>query len=149
MMTHASAVLRAYVSCHVLKTAFVAAADPTSQHAFAMQEDGVGGALAIGLMAAFALAGLVDVVINDWLPDRYSIRCTHRHRHVVFMLIAISQVALVLALARADELKPSVSTYMLDAAFAVLIAVQGVFDHAKMVHQSAKAARARDTRMRA
>lgn len=149
MMTRFSAALRVYLSGSILVTSFVAAADPFSQHAFAMSEDGFGGVLAIGLMAALAIAGLLDAVINDFLPDRYSIQCTHRHRHVVFMLIAIGQVAIVLALVRADEVRPAISVYLWDAAFAVWVAVQGVIGHAEIVRQSASAARARDTRIQA
>lgn len=147
MMSHFSAVLRMYVSSSILVTAYVAAADPSSQHAFAMQEDGMGGYLGIGLMTIFALAGLLDALINDVLPERYSIQCTHRHRHVVFMLSAIGQVALVLALAKVDELKPSAARYMLDAGFATWIAISGVLSHAKLTHQAAMAARARDRRV--
>lgn len=146
MMTHFSAALRMYVSGSILVTAYVAAADPSSQHAFAMAEDGVGGYMGIGMMTILALAGLFDALINDILPERYSINCTHRHRHVVFMLSAIGQVALVFALAQADELRPSAARYLLDATFAVWISVSGVLAHAKTTHDAAIAARARDRR---
>jgi hypothetical protein len=147
MRTKLSAVLRAYVSGSILVTAYVAAADPGSQHAFAMQEDGYGGFFAIGLMAVVSLAGILDAVINDFMPDRYAINCTHRHRHVVFMLSAIGQIALILALVRVDELKPSAARYLLDAGFATWVAIAGVLAHARETRKSATAARERDRRV--
>lgn len=95
----------------------------------AVSEDGFGGLIGITLLGVLALAGIVDVVVNDILPSRYSLKVAHRYRHVVFMLIAIGQVALVLALARAMDLKPSVGRYILDASMAAWLACIGVYDH--------------------
>lgn len=136
MKTHFSAALRFYVSASVAVTAAIAGWDPYSQHRFAMAEDGYGGLIAMSLLGLIALAGIVDVLINDVLPDRYSMRCTHRHRHVVFMLLAIGQVALVLALVKSGDLKPSASRYVLDAFMAAWIAVIGVLDHARAERES-------------
>lgn len=129
MRTHYSWLVRFYVSASVAVTAFVAGWDPTSQHRRVMLEDGHGGAVAIFLLAAFALAALVDLLINDLLPERFSLRCTHRHRHVVFMLMAIGQVGLLFALAAQRELRPSAARYLLDALVAIVVAVAGVRDH--------------------
>lgn len=131
MKTHFSAALRFYVSASVAVTAAIAGWDPYSQHRFAMAEDGYGGLVAMTLLATIALAGMVDVVINDVLPERYSLPWTHRHRHVVFMALAVGQVALIYALIRAGDLKPSAGRYLLDALMATGIAVQGVIDHAR------------------
>lgn len=136
MKTHFSAALRFYVSASVAVTAAIAGWDPYSHHRFAMAEDGYGGLIAMSLLGLLALAGIVDVLINDVLPDRYSMRCTHRHRHVVFMLLAIGQVALVLALVKSGDLKPSAGRYVLDALMAAWIAVIGVFDHARAERES-------------
>lgn len=129
MKTRLSAALRFYLCASVLVTAAVAAIDPWSQHRAAMSEDGYGGLIGTVCLGALAVIGIIDVFINDVLPAKFSIRCTHRHRHVVFMLIAIGQIALVLALARADDLKPSVIRYVLDAGAALWIAVMGVMQH--------------------
>lgn len=102
----------------------------------AMSEDGFGGLLAISLLGALALAGVIDVFVNDILPDRYSINCTHRHRHVVFMLMAIGQVALVLALAKVGDLKPSAGRYALDAVMSVWLACVGVADHFRYAEEA-------------
>lgn len=129
MKTHFSAALRFYVSCSIMVTAVVAARDPWSQHRMAMSEDGFGGLIGIAILGGLALAGIVDVVINDFLPKRFSIECTHRQRHLVFACMAMGQVALVLAVVKALDLKPSVARYLLDATMAAWLAWVGVRDH--------------------
>lgn len=135
MHTHFSRALRAYVSLSVGVTAAIAMLDPSSQHREAFE----GGALfltstaliGMAFLLAIGIAGFADVVINDLLPERYTIDSTHRHRHVVFMLMAFGQVALMWQVARThpDELPPVLARYALDAVFAVGIAVCGVVDH--------------------
>ena len=131
MRTHFSAALRFYVSASVGVNAAIAGWDPYSQHRFAMSEDGYGGLIAMTALALLALAGMADVLINDVLPERYSLQCTHRHRHVVFMLIAIGMVALILALVMLRDIKPVAARYLVDAIAATWIAVRGVLDHAR------------------
>lgn len=131
MKTHFSAALRFYVSASVGVTAAIAGWDPYSQHRFAMSEDGLGGLIAISLLAALSLAGLFDVVINDMLPERFSMLYTHRHRHVVFMLMALGQIALIFALVRSDELRPAAARYLLDGAVCAWVAVRGVMEHVR------------------
>lgn len=131
MKTHFSAALRLYVSASVGVTAGIAGWDPYSQHRLAMAEDGYGGMLAMVGLALLALAGIADVFINDILPERYSLKCTHRHRHVVFMLIAMGMIALILALVMTRDIKPAAGRYLLDAIAATWIAVRGVLDHAR------------------
>jgi hypothetical protein len=47
------------------------------------------------------------------------------------MLLAIGQVALILALVKVGDIKPAAGRYVLDAIMAAWIAVQGVVDHAR------------------
>lgn len=135
MQTHFSRALRAYVSLSVGVTAAIAIFDPTSQHREAF-EGGASlltapGAVAMLALLLVATAGVLDVVINDLLPERFTIDATHRHRHVVFMLMAIGQVGLMWQVVRANpgDWPPVLARYALDAAFAVGIAVCGVRDH--------------------
>lgn len=135
MRTRFSRALRAYVSLSVGVTAAVAMLDPTSQHRRAFEGDlaALTVPAVIGMVALLlvATAGVLDVVINDLLPERFTITSTHRHRHVVFMVMAIGQVALMWQVARANpgDWPPVLARYALDAAFAVGIAVCGVRDH--------------------
>ncbi|QHI99373.1 hypothetical protein GT347_16135 [Xylophilus rhododendri] len=135
MQTHFSRALRAYVSLSVGVTAAIAIFDPTRQHREAFEGGAslltLGSLASMAFLLAIALAGALDVVINDLLPERFSIDSTHRHRHVVFMLMAIGQVALMWLMVKANpgEWPPVLARYVLDAAFAVGIAIAGVRDH--------------------
>ena len=48
---------------------------------------GAGRGIGRGIALRLASEG-ADVVINDMLPERFTVDSTHRHRHVVFMLMA-------------------------------------------------------------
>lgn len=136
MQTHYSWMTRLYVSCSVAVTASIAILDPGSQHRAAFEGNAsfLTFAAIVGMvfLLLIAVAGIADVVINDFLPERYTIGCTHKHRHVVFMLMAGGQVALMWMVSRAGEpgdFPPVLARYALDAAAAVAVAVWGVRDH--------------------
>lgn len=123
-------IARTYLSLSVLVTAFVAILDPTSQHhQILMSGDHMLGSVMMWLMFALALAALVDVVINDWLPESCVLPWTHRHRHVFYMAMAASQLGLMLAIVQSGFLKPLLARYALDAIMAAAIASKGVYDH--------------------
>jgi len=125
-------IARFYVSGSILVTAMIAMFDPISQHRAVLMDNGdLVGTVAMILLGALALAGILDVIINDWLPSRFSLHCTHRHRHVVYMVLAIGQVGLVYVLVHDDDLKPVIARYALDAIMAVTIAGKGIKDHYK------------------
>lgn len=132
MKTTYSWIARLYVSASVLVTGLIAAFDPDSQHRDVLMSSGdLPGSLALILLIAVALAGIADVAINDWLPARFGLPWTHRHRHVVYMVLAVGQVGLVFALVRGGDIRPVISRYALDAVMAVLIAAYGIWNHYK------------------
>lgn len=123
-------IARTYLSLSVLVTAFVAILDPTSQHhKILMSGDHLVGSFMMWIMFCLALAALVDVAINDWLPDTWSLPWTHRHRHVFYMLMAASQLGLMLAIVQSGFIRPPLARYALDAIMAAAIASKGVWDH--------------------
>ncbi len=129
MRTTYSWIARFYVSGSVLVTTLIALLDERSASAEVLQIGTGPGFLAATMLAAVAIAGLLDVFINDWLPARFSLRCTHRHRHVVFMLMGIGQVGLIYVMARRGHLEIVTARYALDAVVAVFVAAYGVHEH--------------------
>ncbi|MDP3228532.1 MAG: hypothetical protein Q8N13_11225 [Acidovorax sp.] len=130
MKTTYSWIARLYVSASVLVTGLIAAFDPDSQHREVLLSSGeLPGSVALALLIAVALAGIIDVAVNDWLPPQFDLPWTHRHRHVVYMVLAVGQVGLVFALVHGGDVRPVVARYALDAAMAVLIAGYGILDH--------------------
>jgi hypothetical protein len=54
-----------------------------------------GGALGIGLMAALAILALLDALINDMLPVKYRFKFPLKCRHLIFFMLAGSQLGLI------------------------------------------------------
>lgn len=124
-------IARFYVSGSILITALMALFDPSAWHRGSMVAQGWGGYAAMALLGAVAVFGILDVLINDWLPKRFSLVCTHRHRHVVYMLMSMGQTILVLVAAQAGDIRPGMARYVLDAVVSVMVAGYGVIDHYK------------------
>jgi hypothetical protein len=127
MMTPQNAPARFYVSASILVTVVIAMADPYSQHAEAMSKDGAGGFLAMVLLGGLAVAGLLDVAINDWMPPRLCWQFPHRH--IIYMAMAMGQVGLTLVIAQSGDIRPVILRYLLDAFVSVYIAGAGVKSH--------------------
>jgi hypothetical protein len=134
MKTHYSWMIRSYLSCSVAATAVIALVDPTSQHRLAIEGGdpilSYGAVIAmVGLLLVAALS-LIDVVINDLLPERFSIGVTHRYRHILFMLMSISQAALAWMMIHGlPEPEWALLRYAVDGIAAAGVAVWGVRDH--------------------
>lgn len=124
-------IARFYVSGSILITTLMALLDPSAWHRGSMVAQGWGGYVAMALLGVIAAFGLLDVLINDWLPARYNLVCTHRHRHVVYMLMAMGQTVLVLVAVQAQDIRPIMARYVLDAVVSLMVAGYGVMDHYK------------------
>jgi hypothetical protein len=62
---------------------------------YALAAGGGGPALAcMNVLAALALAGALDTVVNDCLPDRWRWACGVRYRQVLWMLLAVTYTGL-------------------------------------------------------
>ena len=48
-------------------------------------------------MTALALLGLLDAVVNDLLPERWSLHCMRRNRHLGYMLLGATMLMQVFA----------------------------------------------------
>lgn len=137
MLSINNALARFYASASVFVTVAIAAADPYSRHAEAMHSDGASGWVAMTLLGGLAVCGMLDVLINDWFPDSFRWPFPHKHRHMIYMFIAIGMIALTLSVAQANDLGPFIIRYLLDATVSVYIAVRGVQYHYKQRISSA------------
>lgn len=77
----------------------------------------------IWCLALAALAGLADVIYNDFMRGRFSAPVVRRNRHFGYMLIALMNVAMVLTMIRENMFSLAVVRYLIDASGAALIAV--------------------------
>lgn len=54
-----------------------------------------GGAVGITLMASLSMLAILDAFINDMLPLRYHFKLPLKIRHLIFFMLAASQLGLI------------------------------------------------------
>lgn len=111
---------RVYVCASVLVTAAMGASEPAHK---TLNIDTFGGVAAIGCLAAFGIAGLLDTIGHDLLGRR---ECTfqklRRFRFLWLMGLATGLTALLLPAARWGAAEPTLARYALDAIAALVLA---------------------------
>ena len=119
---------RLYVSAHVCVLALVASLGQESPLHMLVTRGGQAGYWCALALAVLAFVGVVDVVVNDLLPARFTWCAVKRHRHFLLMGIAMG------ALSFAGIVAMEVGWNILHASLAVPVigattmAVMDVFD---------------------
>lgn len=52
------------------------------------------------LMAIMAVIGIADAIVNDVLPDKYSIPWVGQYRHIGYVILAVAHMVFVYVMAR-------------------------------------------------
>jgi hypothetical protein len=114
--------LRAYLAIRALLLVVGLLADPTNLARRAVDTNGLIGWVAITVLGAVALVALFDVLVNDLCPDRFVLPSFIRHRHLVYMALALGSMSMCLVAYRggAQSLVPYLWT---DAFFAAAVAI--------------------------
>lgn len=135
MKTHYSWVARGVLTCSVAVTAVIALADPTSQHRRAIEGGdpflSVSAAASMILLLMACFVSFADLICNDALARRMKpVYVLHRWRHVVFMFMSISQVALAWMMIHSSQIVEfALLRYTVDGAWTAVVAICGVRDH--------------------
>lgn len=91
---------RLYIALHVGVIALVACfGDGTLMHKVVLAS-GPEGFWCILALAAVSAVAVADVVINDLLPARYALTAVKRHRHYVYIALAIGLTSLAFVIAK-------------------------------------------------
>lgn len=86
---------RLYLAAHVFVLALVASLGEESPlHALVTKDGQVGYWCALAL-AVVAFVGIVDVLVNDLMPERFTLCSVKRHRH--FLLMGLGMGTLIFA----------------------------------------------------
>lgn len=93
------ALSRIAVAGSVMVTCVIAATNPFGANRFSFENAnhmGMGGGQ-IGIVLTFILASLaiLDAFINDMLPDKYHFTFPLKIRHLIFFMLAASQMGLI------------------------------------------------------
>lgn len=88
-----------------------------------VEQSGEAGFAVLFAQAALAIIGLLDIIINDVLPDRFRIPTARFCRHYVYIGLALCNSAFLLVMAKNDTLTLLALSYVIDGIAAVWIAV--------------------------
>lgn len=123
--------LRVYLCLRTLVVAIVSLGEPDSLNGRLIEASGATSYIAIAVTVFCAVVGLLDVVVNDILPDDFHMRWARNHRHLGYIGLALGNCAFLLAIAKADTLSLLAISYFVDAVFAVHVAVGTVIRNQK------------------
>lgn len=123
---------RLYLCCSLMVSVWIAFHSPWNQQREILDLIGEGGWLLLTSVAVLAAIGIVDVVINDLLPPRFSMKWADEHRHQVFMALALLLCSMVYINVTKGSSTVLILRYSLESFFCVGIAV---FDTIARVQQ--------------
>lgn len=72
----------------------------------------------IPCVAALAVIGLIDVLVNDFMPKSFMLLVIHDHRHLLLIGMAFGSMGISAAIATSDGWSTILLKYWLDSVFA-------------------------------
>lgn len=115
--------LRTYLCAQTLIVIIVSVFTEGSLNGRLVEQAGGVGYLVLALQAALASIGLLDIFINDILPDRFRIPAARFYRHYVYIGLAVCNCAFLLVMAKNDTLTLLALSYVADGMAAVWVSV--------------------------
>jgi len=122
-------VTRLYVALSTVTTIVVIWSEPEALTHRLISQSGSPGWWLVGLLAVIALIGVVDVVVNDLLPEHIRLDCAKRYRHLIYAALSMGLVCMcfVFVAGSGGWFRPLLTPFLTDAAFAALIAFLDLF----------------------
>jgi len=118
---------RLLLCMYVLTTSLISWADPRTLVSELLVQSGQAGWLVLAALICLSLVGLLDVVINDFMPKPLTLNFVHRYRHLLFMAIAIGSVLVSGVIATSAGWTVMLLKFWLDAAAACALAFLEMF----------------------
>ena len=111
----------------VLNTHVITALDPQTRTSELIAASGPAGWWVLTLLIALAVAGIVDVLINDFLPETMQIPSVYGRRHLLYLAIAASSLAISCVIAEKEGWSFVLMAYWLHSTVAVVLAYLEMF----------------------
>lgn len=127
--------LRFFLGLNVLADACIAWTDPLTRMAHLIDASGDVGWLVLAAVATASLMCVIDVLVNDFLPARYTLPGLYRNRHLVLMAIALGSAAIAGVIALSEGWTPMLIKYWVDVATACAVAFLEMFARHKSLDQ--------------
>lgn len=119
---------RLYIAAHVCVIALVAGLGEESPLHLLVTKDGEIGFWCAMALVVLAFVGIVDVVVNDLMPERFSLCAVKRNRHFLLMGIGIGAASFAGIVAMAVGWSVLHASLVLPVIGATLMAVMDVFE---------------------
>lgn len=91
------------------------------------------GVLAISTLIFFGVVVLLDVFVNDILPDCYALKAAREYRHTIYMLISLGCLSIVFVLVKTNGVTASILHYGLIAWASVALAIHDIRERLKVL----------------
>lgn len=126
--------LRLYLCFSTLVVSLISLASTESLNASLINRAGPSGYIVTWILVFFAVIGMIDAIINDILPDRWSFPTAAYYRHLGFIAIASMNLAFIMTMAKNNAITWLAARYLLDACFCTFVA----YGHIKVNLKKAK-----------
>lgn len=114
--------IRLYLSLSVLILALTTIFDPARLAYRIIAASGAAGFWCILGLACLSLCAVIDVVVNDLLPDHCCLHCTERYRHLVYMGLALGLMSTAFVIAQHVGLASLHAELVLESSIAAALA---------------------------
>lgn len=127
-------ITRLYVALSSLTSIAVIAWEPEALTHRLITQSGPPGWWLVGFLAVVAAVGIVDVVVNDMLPDRFHLRCAKRSRHLIYVALSMGLMCLtyVFIAGGGGWWRALAMPFWIDAVFAALVAFLDLFQRHRL-----------------
>lgn len=79
------------------------------------------------LIGAFTAIAVLDLIVNDLMPNKYKILILYNNRHLIYMSLALSMYGISAAIVLTDNVSIILLRLWLDGLMAAVVAVLDVF----------------------
>ncbi len=114
---------RLFVALNLIIGCVIVAEDESSLLFRVIESSGATGTIALWALLLVALVGVSDVVINDFLPERFVLRWAQQYRHTIYMGMALGCLSMIFVVVKVHGPAAVLLHYGLVAFSASLIAV--------------------------
>jgi hypothetical protein len=118
---------RALLVSIVLVSIYITWQEPESLAHLVIQRSGTAGWPCVVGLAGMALAALLDIIVNDLLPESISLPAFFRQRHLVYMALAVGLACIDVVIVQSEGWTELLVFYALLASFSAHIAATDLF----------------------
>lgn len=120
-------VARIYVVMAMISTIIISIFEPESMYYTQLLNNGYEGIFVLCVFSFFTFLCVIDLVINDFMPNKYKFMILYDNRHIIYMAIALCAYGLSAAVILTDHSSIVLIRVWLDGFIAATVAVLDIF----------------------